>query len=73
MKIVVQAGGQTDEQTDGIDLGMYSERPFEWYMTRISKLKSVDDEEINIPPPLHWGGGGGIANVVDCALLLWLG
>ena len=26
-------------QTDGINFGMYSQRPFEWYMTRLSKLK----------------------------------
>ena len=31
LKIVVQ--------TDGINFGMYSQRTFKWYMTRLSKLK----------------------------------
>ena len=31
--------GGTDGQTNGIDFGMYSQRPFEWYMTRLPKLK----------------------------------
>ena len=28
-----------NRQTDGINFGMYSQRPFEWYMTRLPKLK----------------------------------
>ena len=30
---------QTDKQTDGINFRMHSQRPFEWYMTRLSSLK----------------------------------
>ena len=43
----------TDGQTDGIDFGLYSQRPLKLCMTRISKLKLIGDEENNIPPLLH--------------------
>ena len=30
----------TDGQTDGINFGMYSQRPFEWYMTHLQGYQS---------------------------------
>ena len=37
-------------QTDGIDFGMYSQRPFEWYIWHAHETwKLIGDEEKNIP------------------------
>ena len=45
-------------QTDGIDLGMYSERPFlNDTCHAFHKGKLVCDEENNTPPLSHGGGG----------------
>ena len=44
-----------NRQTDGIDFGMYSQRPFEWYMTRLPKLKISWRRG---KPSLHYGANG---------------
>ena len=48
MKIVVW--------TDGIDFGMYSQRPFEWYMTSLPKLKTSwrRGKQYTSPVSLGW-------------------
>ena len=44
----------TDGQTDGINFGMYSQRPFEWYITQIPKLKISWRQGNNLAiSPLH--------------------
>ena len=50
----------TDRQTELISECSYSQRPFKWYMTRLSKLKISWRRGKQYTSLVTLGGGGGI-------------